>query len=39
MILIVDSWVWIEIASGTERAQECLKRIKGKELYTSILNL
>ena len=27
------------MASGTEKAQECLRKIKGNELYTSILNL
>jgi predicted nucleic acid-binding protein len=38
--LLVDSFVWLEILSGSERGKEALEIIKSaEELYTSVLNL
>ena len=38
--LLLDSFVWLEILSGSKRGREALKIIgEAEELYTSVLNL
>jgi len=38
--LLIDSFVWLEILSGSRRGKKALEIIRGaEELYTSVLNL
>ncbi len=37
--MFLDSWAWIEIFQNSTKGQKINSLVKGKELYTSVLNL